>query len=61
MCIGPRSRRALEFENVATTQAEYLTVALEKADKGFPDLTSATEHATDMLMVHNAYNGKEHC
>jgi|TARA_B110000046_G_scaffold14713_1_gene14195 hypothetical protein len=46
---------------VATTQAEYLTVALEKADKGFPDLTSATEHATDMLMVHNAYNGKEHC
>ena len=46
-------------ENVATTQAEYLAVALDKAEEGFDEPTPAFEHATDMLLVRNAYAGGE--
>ena len=37
-----------------------MTVALEKAEEGFDSFSQAAEHATDMLTVQNAYNGKEH-
>ena len=47
-------------ENVATTQVEYLAVALDKAEEGFDEPTRpAFEHATDMLLVRNAYAGGE--
>jgi hypothetical protein len=41
--------------NVLMTQAEYLCVASERADAGFDTLGEACEHATDMLMVRDAY------
>ena len=44
---------------MATTQAEYLAVALDKAEEGFDEPTPAFEHATDMLLVRNAYAGGE--
>lgn len=44
-------------ENVATTQAEYLAMGIEKAEKGFDTLNKATTHATDLLCVNNAYTG----
>ena len=47
--------------NVATTRAEYLAVALDKAEHGFDSHTEAAEHATDMLLVRNAYEGMPHC
>ena len=46
-------------ENVATTQAEYLDVAYDMA--GFDTLTEAAEHATDALLVKNAYGGTTGC
>ena len=52
----PRSGR-VHVENVRTTQAEYLAVAAAKADEGFDSLSEAAAHATDMLMVRDAYAG----
>ena len=48
-------------ENVATTQAEYLAVAYDMAEAGFDTLTEAAEHATDALLVKNAYGGTTGC
>ena len=47
--------RSSVLENVATTQAEYLSTAYDKADAGFDTLTAAAQHATDMLIVRQAY------
>ena len=48
-------------ENIATTQAEYLTIAYDRAEVGFDTLTAASGHATDALMVKNAYEGTSGC
>jgi hypothetical protein len=48
-------------ENVATIQAEYLTVAYETAEAGFDTFAAAAEHATDTLVVKNAYEGTSGC
>ena len=42
-------------ENVRSTQAEYMSVAAERADAGFDTLSAVCEHATDMLMVRDTY------